>query len=88
MTRKKHLTNDQIIRKLLTELQPLELVVLRERIGFVCDLTLKDTEKVKEGMRENGTAMFIHPDFFIKTVEKIKSIVDSNESDDLPVGSN
>ena len=80
MTNLKRLTNEQIIKKLLVELQPMEVLILRERIQNICDQTLVDPEKIKQGMRENGIASVIHPDFFIRTVEKIKKIVDNEDS--------
>jgi hypothetical protein len=40
-------TNEQILRKLLRELHPIEVAVLRERISKICEITLSQVDKWK-----------------------------------------
>jgi helix-turn-helix protein len=71
MAKKKHLTNRDVLTKMVKELSDVDLAMVRERIIVICEKTIKDKEAITKSM-ENG---FLHPAIFFGAVERAYEIV-------------
>lgn len=81
---RKQLTNEQIIRKLLKELDPIEVGLLRERIETICDLTLQDLE-IEEKRKQYNT-FFTTANQWGNLMRKIKNIVTLEKKEEKKEG--
>jgi hypothetical protein len=62
------MTNEQILRRMLKELDPVYHAIVRERLWTSCKLALQDIEKHPEKWEK----AFIHPDFMKRACIEIK----------------
>jgi hypothetical protein len=80
----KSLTNEQILRKLLKELDSLEIALLRERIEKICDLTLAELEDEKK--RKTYNTFFTTANQWTTLMLKVKDIVTLEKKEEKKEG--
>lgn len=67
-------TNEQILRKLLRELNTIETAILRERIRKICEITL-----AKIDTWPAGVAFFISNEYYKQIILKIQTLLEFDD---------
>lgn len=68
----KYKTNEQVLRQLIKELNPIENAILRERLIVICKASIQSVEEDPKAW-ENP---IIHPQFYKQTFHKILNLID------------
>jgi hypothetical protein len=68
----KTLTNKQALTKMINSLDPIQLVILRERILVATSAVLDNEQEIRKSMEEGGKRSLIHPDYYFQTMEAIR----------------
>jgi hypothetical protein len=69
---KKRLTNEQVLKHMIKELNVIELALLRVIILESAEAVIKDKEILTETMKKH----IISPDLYVRTMERIKMLAD------------
>jgi hypothetical protein len=64
------MTNKQVIKTILRDLNDIELAILRERLLALSEAVITQKDAVREDMKRS----FIHPDIYINCMEKVYNI--------------
>ena len=65
-------TNKQALVKMINSLDPIQLVILRERILVATSAVLDNEQEIRKSMEEGGKRSLIHPDYYFQTMEAIR----------------
>jgi hypothetical protein len=76
-------TNEQILRALLKELNPIETAILRERIYKMCEITLRDIDSWQP-----NAAFIVSNETYKRIIIKIQGLLNFEDAGEIKIDVN